>query len=145
MNKIKPNRLYECTANLTVMTKDIHRVPVEKRCELREGCVYHVNCDGLLQTSEGLAEITEIVARHLLPYKNDKDIKHLTELRQQIAVQIYPHFLASEYVAEIGKRAKRENRIIHEVIAECAIEHSESLVRILQETEEIWIQKLKYI
>lgn len=143
--KIRPNHLYECTETMTVPCYDRLNEPHEKTTVLKNGCVYNVNYDGLIEAHDGLVTITDDIVEALILHKSDKEIQHWKELREQAAVQALNGIMADEKEMERLRTNKDTNYRIRHVVAERAISQANTLIRKLIDTEEEWLQGLKYI
>ena len=142
MTTIKPNEQYMCTADLMVVTEDFYRVPVYKKCELRSGCIYRVDGNGLLETHEGLAKISDGVAKFLKLYRTNDDINHWKEVRERAAIEAVSSIIAnSEEMNSIRKNKDTYFRV-QQVIAERAVSYANALVKELIKTEAEWIKEL---
>lgn len=140
--KIRPNRTYVCIQTIVVPTVLYGE---KKTATLKDGCYYHVNFDGRLETQDGLAEITDDIAECLAVYRSDEEIRRWTDLRNQAAVQALSGIMADHTeIASLRSNKDTYFRVQHE-IAERAITQANNLVRKLIDTEDEWMQELKYI
>ena len=140
--KIRPNRTYACIQTIVVPTVLFGE---KKTSTLKDGCYYHVNYDGQLETADGLAEMTDEIAECLTVYRSDEEIKRWTDLRNQAAMHALNAIISdSKYMEGLRTNKDTYYRVQH-FVAERAIAHANTLVRKLIDTEDEWMQELKYI
>lgn len=145
MKKIRPNHLYECTEDMVVPCYDRLNEPHEKTTVLKNGCVYHINYDGLIEAHDGLVTITDDIAESLILHKSDREIQHWKDLREQAAISALGGIMADTNEMERLRTSKDTYYRVQHVIAERAISQANTLIRKLIDSEEEWLQELKYI
>lgn len=142
MMKIRPNRTYACIQTIVVPTVLFGE---KKTSTLKVGCYYHVNYDGQLETHDGLAEITDEIAECLVVYRSDEEIKRCTDMRNLAAAMIVSGIVANDNEVQRIRQNKDTYFRVQYEISERAIKQANTLVRKLIDSEDEWIQELKYI
>lgn len=140
MKKLRLNRTYECIKDIVITTMYGKKLKIT----LKDGCCYHVNVNGMIETHEGNAKVTDAIAECLVPYRDDKEVRRWTHLRNIAAVHVLTGLLSDEKYMESLRKYEGECRV-PQVVAKRAISQTNILVKTLINTEDEWLQELKYI
>lgn len=141
MKKIRPNRTYECIKDIVITTKMYGE---KLKITLKDGCYYHVNANGMIETYEGHAKVTDAIAECLVPYRDDKEVRRWTHLRNIAAVHVLTGLLSDEKYMESLRKYEDDCRV-PQVVVKRAISQTNILIKTLINTEDEWLQELKYI